>query len=68
MSSSIKVISDNLIERDQIALAEQQTALRTATDLWAEATVRFKIYRFEGAAHLNYSHPARGANAPPGTG
>ena len=38
MSSSIEVISQKLIGRGQTAVAEQQSALKTATGLWAEAT------------------------------
>lgn len=50
-SSSVEVISDKLIERGQMALAEQQTALRTATDLWAEATTAATTQRRDEVIH-----------------
>jgi integrase/recombinase XerC len=51
MSSSIEVISQKLIGRGQTAVAEQQSALKTATGLWAEATTAATTQRRDEVMH-----------------
>jgi site-specific recombinase XerD len=51
MSNSIEVISQKLIGRGQTAIAEQQSALRTATGLWAEATTAATTQRRDEVMH-----------------
>lgn len=51
MSSSIEGISQKLIGRGQTAVAEQHSALKTATGLWAEATTAVTTQRRDEVMH-----------------
>jgi integrase/recombinase XerD len=51
MSSSIQAISVELTERGQVATADQQLALRAATDLWADATTAATTLRRAEVMH-----------------
>jgi integrase/recombinase XerD len=51
MTSSVEVISQKLIGRGQTAIAEHQPALRTATELWAEATTAATTQRRDEVRH-----------------
>jgi integrase/recombinase XerC len=51
MSSNVEVISPKLTECGHAATADQQFALRTATDLWAEATTAATTLRRAEVMH-----------------
>src|SRR5438270_12346053 len=51
MSSSIEVVSAKPVRGDRPVEADQQLALRTATDLWADATTAATTQRRDEVMH-----------------